>query len=199
MWDALAGLANTAINIWAKKEQSKTAQIDYKRRMKVAKKLAAEQLSLTYNSIAQRSLEVATQFKRQEFELRAEQRAAEGQVTAQAAQAGAMGNRASLAQKQATTIPAERKLAGLSADSKREQDALIRNADMEERAMINRLINNQPDAPSEMSYNPTSDIVAGLADAGTSLLAAYSDKKAKEAEKDAAIRQASSSGAQLQI
>lgn len=199
MWDALAGLANTAINIWAKKEQSKTAQIDYKRRMKVAKKLAAEQLSLTYNSIAQRSLEVATQFKRQEFELRAEQRAAEGQVTAQAAQAGAMGNRASLAQKQATTIPAERKLAGLSADSKREQDALIRNADMEERAMINRLINNQPDAPAEMSYNPAVDIVQGLADAGTSLLAAYSDKKAKEAEKDAAIRQASSSGAQLQI
>lgn len=199
MWDALAGLANTAINIWAKKEQSKNAQVDYKRRMRVAKKLAAEQLSLTYNSIAQRSLEVATQFKRQEFELRAEQRAAEGQVTAQAAQAGAMGNRASLAQKQATTIPAERKLAGLSADSKREQDALIRNADMEERAMINRLINNQPDAPAEMSYNPAVDIVQGLADAGTSLLAAYSDKKAKEAEKDAAIRQASSSGAQLQI
>lgn len=199
MWDALAGLANTAINSWAKKEQAKNAQTDYKRRMKVAKKLAAEQLSLTYNSIAQRSLEIATQFRRQEFELRAEQRAAEGQVTAQAAQAGATGNRASLAQKQATTIPAERKLAGLSADSKREQDALIRNADMEERAMINRLINNQPDAPSEMSYNPASDIVSGLANAGTSLLAAYQDKKDKEAEKDAAIRQASSSGAQLQI
>ena len=134
---------------------------DYSRQIKAAKQLAAEQLAITYNSIAQKSLETATLFRREEFKLRTEQRQAEGQVATQAAQIGAVGRRATLAQKQSVVIPAERKMAELSADSKREQDAMIRQADMEERAMINRLINRMPDVPAEASYSMVPDIISG--------------------------------------
>jgi len=161
MWEMLAGVANTALSIWQKQDEQKAAVKDYSRQIKQAKALAAEQLAITYNSIAQKSLETATLMRREEFNLRAEQRQAEGQVTTQAAQIGATGRRATLAQKQAVVIPAERKMAALSADSKREQDALIRTADMEERAMVNRLINRMPDVPAEASYSMVPDLITG--------------------------------------
>lgn len=201
MWNILAQVANTGMNMWMRNEQAKATEKNYIRQLEQTKFLAAQQLSITYNSISQRSLEVATQFRRKEFTLRSEQRAAEGQVAAQAAQAGATGRRASLAQKQATAIPAERELAGMSADSKREQDALIRQADMEERAMVNRLINAQPDVPSGMEYDMIPDLITGGAAIGTSLMAYAAEKRAKEMAKDEAIVGGSSENTaeQLQI
>jgi hypothetical protein len=163
MWEALATVANTALNIWQKQDQKHAAVKSYASQINQAKTLAAEQLAITYNSIAQRSLEAVTLARREVFNIRSEQRAAEGQITTQAAQIGTTGRRASLAQKQATVIPAERKMAGLFADSRREQDALLRQADMEERAMINRLINRMPDAPAEASYDMVPDIITGAA------------------------------------
>ncbi len=199
MWDILAQVANTGMNMWLKNEQSDASKLEYLRQMQQTKHMAAEQLALTYNSIAQKSLEIATQFRREEFNLRSEQRGAEGQVAAQAAQIGATGNRATLAQKQSTVIPAERKMAALSADSKREQDALIRAADVEERAMVNRLMNAQPDVPDNMNYDMVPDMITGFANIGTSLIEYSRSEKAKEAEKAVAIRSGSSTGAQIQL
>ena len=183
MWQALASVANTALNIWQKQDQQKAAVKDYSRQIKQAKLLAAEQLAITYNSIAQKSLEIATQMKREEFSLRSEQRAAEGQVATQAAQIGATGRRATLAQRQSVAIPAERKMAALHSDSKREQDALIRTADMEERAMMNRLINRMPDVPAEAGYSMVPDIINGA----STLVDAFVDYRDREQQKDAAI------------
>lgn len=183
MWEMLAGVANTALSIWQKQDAAKAAKKDYLRQIRSAKTLAAEQLAITYNSIAQKSLETATLFRREEFKLRSEQRQAEGQVATQAAQLGAVGNRASLAQKQAVVIPAERKMAALSADSKREQDALIRQADMEERAMINRLINRMPDVPAEASYSMVPDMIAGA----STLVDNFVEYREREQSKKTAI------------
>lgn len=181
MWGALAGLAIQGYSMWQEKEAAEQNQKDYSRQLRVTKKLAAEQLAITYNSIAQKSLEVETEFKRREFGIRAEQRAKSGQVTAQAAVTGATGNRAQLAQHRQAVVPGERELASLSADAKRAQDALIRRADMEERAMINRLITNTPDAPDQF------DSFSGVVNLISSSISTYDQFKQRSAARNEAI------------
>lgn len=181
MWAMLAQVAVKGYELWQEKERVEQAGKDWERQMRVTKTLAAKSLATTYNSIAQKSLEVATQFKRKYAEVRHAQHAEAGAIKAQAAAVGATGRRATLAQKQKTVIPAERQMAALRADAKREQDALIRRADAEADRMIAGLIAQQPDIPEQF------DSEGAALDLLNTGFNAYGGYRAREREKDDAI------------
>jgi hypothetical protein len=111
-----------------------------------------------------KSLETGALTRRKVFELMVAERQQEGAAIAQAAAAGVTGRRAELARQMAINGGTERLMTDLELDSKREQDALIMRADAEERAMINRLISNTPDAPADFTSANVADFTAGALD-----------------------------------
>lgn len=164
MWGLLANVAGQAYNLWQQKKAGDAAVEDYNRQVQVNKALAAEQLAITYNSILAKSLEVGAAARRKEFQIRSETRQASGQAAVQAAQMGVRGKRAELSRKQQVEGVADRTMAELQLDTTRAQDDLIRRADMEERATINRLISGMPDVPVDHTGSNTLDFVGGVLD-----------------------------------
>lgn len=149
--------AQAGLNMYAQYRQSKAALKQYNRNLAITKRLAAEALAMTYNSILQKSMVEGMKSRRAEFELKRETLAAMGAATAQAASAGVTGRRADLAREQAILGRSNQEMAKLATDSKLVQDALIDRANMEERAAVHRLISNAPDMPSK--FDP---LISGL-------------------------------------
>lgn len=145
------------LSLYSQYSQHEAAVKAHDRRLKVATALAAEALSLTYNSILKQSYEAGLSARRKELQIRQQARQLMGQAVAQAAKTGAMGKRVSLSRDQAIRGGADRALQQLARDSEMSQIALMDRADMEERATLNRLISNTPSLPS--SFDP---IVTGL-------------------------------------
>lgn len=164
MWGLLAGIAAKGYNLWQQKKAQDASMDDYNRQVRVNKALAAEQLAITYNSILAKSLEVTAAARRQEFQIRQQARQAEGSIAVQAANTGAGGRRAELARKMAVVQGTESAMTSLELDTRRSQDDLIRRADMEERATINRLISDMPDIPRDSSSSNTLEFVGGVLD-----------------------------------
>ena len=152
------------------------------RRLRVATALAAEALSLTYNSILKQSYEAGQAARRTELQIRQQARQRMGAAVAQAAKTGAMGKRVTLSREQAILGGADSALQQLARDSEMSQAALMDRADMEERATINRLVSNTPSLPS--SFDP---IVTGLGAAVSGYADYLDDKEWDRRRREAAI------------
>lgn len=161
MYVELAQTGARLYNLWQQNKDAKAAQKAHRRRLLQTRALAAEQLAITYNSIMSKSLETAQVARRQAFEIAVRTRQAEGAAVVQQAAGGVAGKRADLARNMAIRGGSERVMTTLEIDHKRAQDALIDRADMEERATVNRLISNTPDAPADFSAANVLNFISG--------------------------------------
>lgn len=145
MYIALAQLAAQGNSLYQQKRNSDAMQAERERQIRVNTALAAEALAITYNSILRKSMEAGMEAKRQAFDIQVKTRQAEGAALVSAATSGVAGRRADLVRDMAIRGGSERAMTRLEQDSKNAQDALIEQADLEERSIVNRLISTTPD------------------------------------------------------
>jgi hypothetical protein len=163
-------------------QEAKNQRKAWERQLKVNKQLAAESLAMTYNSINAMSVEANQRAKREALEIAVRGRQAEGQLVAQAAATGAAGKRVDLARNLAVKGGTEKAMTMLEIDAKRQQDALIAQADAAERQMVNRLISNTPDLPAP--WDPASSLLENAA----GYLKDYSTWKARKDKEEAGVQ-----------
>lgn len=168
----LASLASTGYGMYTQLKAQQANLDAMEAKMRVQKAAAAESLAVTYNSILAKSLETSAQFNRKVFELNVQTRQAEGDAVQKAASTGAYGRRVQLSRDMAIRGGSERMMTNLELDLRREQDALIERADMEERSMINRLVTGTPDIPADMT---DATLINGIASTVNSF-SAYKDR-----------------------
>lgn len=164
-------IAQKGFGMFAQYQANKDNIKKLKQNMAITKRLAAESLATTYNSILAMSRAANLEQRRAEIDIKLQTRKAEGQAVAASAATGATGRRVQLAINQETAGAADRALGRVARAGKDAQDDLIARADMEAKSTVNRLISSAPDLPN--SFDP---LVTGLK-AGIGAYSAYLDDK----------------------
>jgi hypothetical protein len=160
-WGLIASGVSRGIGMYQEYQAARDQRKAYERQLKVNKQLAAESLAKTYNSINAMSVEAKAKADRASLEIAVRGRQVEGQLVAQAAATGAAGKRVDLSRAVAVKGGTERAMTALEIDAKRQQDALIAQADAAERQMVHRLISNTPDLPAP--WDPASSLLENAA------------------------------------
>lgn len=159
-WALIARGVAQGYGMYQEYQAAKERRKAWERSLKINKQLAAESLAITYNSLNAMSAAARQDAARKSLEISIKSRQVEGALVAQAAATGAAGKRVDLARNVAVKGGSERARTYLEIDAKREQDAIIAQADAAERQVVHRLISNTPDIPAP--WDPVSSGVENI-------------------------------------
>jgi hypothetical protein len=180
MWASLITSAfQTGANIYASKKVADARNKIAALQRKTRSVLTARALSTIHNTTQKAKDELTAQMRRREFDIISAVETARGNAVAAAANAGATGQRNTLAIAQATEGAADRELGRLAADTAMQQDALLLESNYRSEQAILQLLAGPVDAPS--SYSPVGDILQ-FASTGLQTYEQYQINKGSEQE-----------------